>query len=80
MSITTVDTRNYGANDKEKVVFEAFDSLEEGRRMELINGDDPSSIYKKLRSERPNQFEWRSLEEGPELWKASIEKKYLNFI
>jgi uncharacterized protein (DUF2249 family) len=80
MSVKTIDTRNYETNDREKVVFDAYDSLHEGQRMELITGNEPSSIHKKLKTERPNQFEWHSLEKGPELWKSEIEKKYLKFI
>ncbi|EKQ57401.1 MULTISPECIES: DUF2249 domain-containing protein [unclassified Clostridium] len=72
---TTVDVRIYLPKDKRPAIFEAFDKLASGETMELINDHDPRPLYDHLSVERPNQFEWEYLEQGPELWRIGITKK-----
>lgn len=70
-----VDAREYEPKDKHRVIFETFDSLLSGEKMELINDHDPRPLHYQFIMEMPETFEWQYLEEGPEVWKVAIGKK-----
>ena len=80
MPILTLDMRNLNTDDKHKAVLEAFDSLELGERMILINDHDPSTMFEKLEEERGAKVEWEHTLEGPEQWESAVSKRYYNFI
>lgn len=70
-----VDAREYEPKDKHPVIINTFLGLKPGEKMELINDHDPKPLHYQFMIEMPNQFEWEYLEEGPEVWRVSIEKK-----
>lgn len=71
----TIDVRIYVPKDKRPAIFDTFNKLKVGETMELINDHDPRPLYDHFNVERPNQFEWEYLEQGPELWRIGITKK-----
>lgn len=71
----TIDVRTYAPKDKRPAIFRTFDKLKSGETMELINDHDPRPLYDHFNVERPNQFEWEYLEQGPELWRIGITRK-----
>lgn len=70
-----VDARNYEPKDKHAVIFQTFENLNTGEKMELINDHDPKPLHYQMQAEYTEQFEWEYLEEGPEVWRVSIGKK-----
>lgn len=72
---STVDARMYQPKDKHPVIFNTFDALEPGQKMELINDHDPRPLQYQFMMERADHFEWEYLEQGPEVWRVSIGKK-----
>lgn len=70
-----VDARQYPPKDKHPVIFQTFDQLEDGKKMELINDHDPRPLQYQFMIERPDEFEWEYLEQGPEVWRVAIGKK-----
>jgi len=80
MPVNKVYARNSKPEDEDRILFETLDSLQMGETIEIIDNHDPSLLYKELQANRPNEFEWSYLEEGPDTWKVSVEKKYLSFI
>ncbi len=74
----TVDAREYKPIDKHRVIFETFDSLGKGEKMELINDHDPKPLYYQFKAEREGFFNWEYLEEGPEVWRVAITKNFAN--
>ena len=71
----TIDVREYMPKDKRQAIFATFEKLNNGETMELINDHDPRPLYDHFNVERPNQFEWEYLEQGPELWRIGITRK-----
>lgn len=69
-----VDARKYEPKDKHPTIFNAFEALKPGEKMELINDHDPKPLQYQFMIEREGQFEWDYLEEGPEVWRVSISK------
>ncbi len=80
MSIMQLDTRQYKPEEQNKVIINAFDSLPVGDKMMLINDHDPTHVFNQLEEKRLGKFEWEYIEEGPDIWKVSLAKKYLNYI
>lgn len=70
-----VDARIYPPRDKHNVIFDTFNKLNKGEKMELINDHDPRPLHYQMLAEYSGQFEWEYLEEGPEVWRVAIEKK-----
>jgi uncharacterized protein (DUF2249 family) len=70
-----VDARKYEPKDKHAVIFQTFENLKLGEKLELINDHDPKPLHYQLLAEYTNQFEWEYLEEGPEIWRVSISKR-----
>ncbi|NLK28378.1 MAG: DUF2249 domain-containing protein [Clostridiales bacterium] len=70
-----VDARKYEPRDKHDVIFQTFEGLKPGEKMELINDHDPRPLYYQMQAEYTDQYEWEYLEEGPEVWRVSIGKK-----
>lgn len=69
-----VDVTQYEPRRKHPVIFENFDGLEVGQVMEISNDHDPRPLQYQFMMERPQQFEWQYLEEGPEVWRVAIKK------
>ncbi|MDR7856531.1 DUF2249 domain-containing protein [Tissierella sp.] len=80
MSILQIDTSGYTASDVNSVVLRTFSSLPVGEKMMLINDSDLSHAFKQLEENQYGKFEWEYIEEGPDVWKVSLAKKYLNYI
>lgn len=66
---------NYPPREKHPIIFKTFDELQSGEFMQLINDHDPKPLWYQFTVERPDQFSWEYLEEGPEVWKVAIGKK-----
>lgn len=80
MPILTIDVRDLNNEEKDKAVLKAFDSLDLGERMILINDTDPTPIFDKLEEQRGAKFEWEHTLEGPVQWESAVSKRYYNFI
>jgi len=71
----TVNAPDYPPREKHPTIFNAFDSLQSGEVMQLINDHDPKPLQYQFMMERENQFSWEYLEEGPNTWRVAIGKK-----
>jgi uncharacterized protein (DUF2249 family) len=67
-----LDVRQYAPKDKHPKIFQAFDGLKTGEKMELLNDHDPLPLKYQFQAERPGKFEWEYLEEGPDVWRVEI--------
>jgi hemerythrin-like domain-containing protein/uncharacterized protein (DUF2249 family) len=71
---TTVDARVLPVPQKHPTIFRAFDGLAVGTAMLLVNDHDPKPLYYTFAAERAGEFEWRYLEQGPEVWQVEISR------
>lgn len=60
---------------KHPTVFKTFDALQNGESFVLINDHDPIPLFYEMKAERGEVFEWKKIENGPEVWKVEIQKK-----
>ena len=67
-----LDVRQEIPARRHELIFEAYGALPPGDGFVLVNDHDPKPLYYQLAAERPNQFEWDYLEEGPQVWRVRI--------
>jgi hemerythrin-like domain-containing protein/uncharacterized protein (DUF2249 family) len=70
----TVDARVLPVPQKHPAIFRTFEGLKPGETMLLVNDHDPKPLYYQFAAERTGQFEWRYLENGPEVWRVEIRR------
>lgn len=70
-----LDVRTIQPRDRHPMIFSTFDALQPGESFELVNDHAPTPLYYQFLHERPDQFEWDKLEEGPETWRVTITRK-----
>lgn len=70
----TVDARVLPIPQKHPTIFRTFEDLPVGEAMLLVNDHDPKPLYYQFAAERTGQFEWRYLENGPEVWQVEIRR------
>lgn len=69
-----LDARQFPPRDRHRVIFQVFDGLASGSAIELTNDHDPKPLFYQFQNERPDQFTWKYLEEGPSIWRVAIGK------
>jgi uncharacterized protein (DUF2249 family) len=70
-----LDVRAIPPRDKHPSIFRAFDSLQSGQTLTLVNDHDPRPLRYQLMAERPNSFDWEYEAQGPEVWRVNIKRK-----
>lgn len=74
MSDNILDIRSLPPREKHPTIFQWFDALQSGNHFILVNDHKPQPLYYQFMMERPEQFSWEYLEEGPEVWQVKIGK------
>jgi uncharacterized protein (DUF2249 family) len=69
-----LDVRIIPSREKHPAIFRAFDALESGQSLVLLNDHDPRPLRYQLAAERPDTFDWAYEAEGPELWRVRISR------
>lgn len=67
-----VNAQDYDPSVRHSKIFEIFESLAVGEKMELTNDHDPKGLLYQFMVERNGQFTWDYLEEGPVVWRVAI--------
>ena len=70
-----LDVRVIPPRDKHPAIFRAFDALDSGQSLVLMNDHDPSPLRYQLAAERPDAFDWTYEAEGPEEWRVRIRRR-----
>lgn len=69
-----IDVREIPPRDRHPLIFETFDALPAHAGFELVNDHDPKPLYYQFLYERPGQFEWEYLEQGPVTWRVTVRR------
>ncbi|HEY9721641.1 MAG TPA: DUF2249 domain-containing protein [Oscillatoriaceae cyanobacterium] len=69
-----VDVRPLPPREKHPLIFNTFDALPKGGKMLLLNDHSPMPLKYQFQAERPGQFDWNPLQEGPDEWRIEISK------
>ncbi|HXG41469.1 MAG TPA: DUF2249 domain-containing protein [Dehalococcoidia bacterium] len=67
-----LDVRDMAPRERHPLIFRELDALRQGDALLLVNDHDPRPLYYELMAERPGQFSWEPVEQGPETWSVRI--------
>lgn len=70
-----IDVRSIPPRDRHPQIFTRLDALDFGGTLRLVNDHDPKPLRYQLEAERPGQFDWEVVEDGPEEWAIDITAK-----
>ncbi len=59
---------------KHPTILKKFDDLKSGEAFLLINDHDPIPLYYEMKAEKGESFDWKKIEDGPDVWKVEITK------
>jgi regulator of cell morphogenesis and NO signaling len=59
---------------KHPTILKRFDDLGSGESFLLVNDHDPIPLYYEMKAEKGEIFDWKKIEDGPEVWKVQITK------
>lgn len=71
---TTVVATEYPPQLKHKTIFAAYNELESGEAMLLVNDHDPVPLRFQFESMHPGKFTWEYIEQGPDTFQVKIAK------
>ena len=72
---STIDIRLLGScTDRKAHVLAAFDALEAGQSLVVVNDHLPSGLRRHFDEQRPGGFRWTALEAGPQVFRVEITK------
>lgn len=71
-AVRELDVRGVPPPQRHPLIFQTFEALRPGEAFVLINDHDPKPLYYQFQYERPGQFTWVYLEQGPEVWRVRI--------
>ncbi len=74
LSEHVLDVRRLPPPQRHPLIFQTFEALAPGQGFHLVNDHDPKPLYYQFAAERPGQFTWDYLEQGPEVWRVRIGK------
>lgn len=69
-----LDVRVIPPREKHPTIFHTFEALGSGESFILVNDHDPFPLRFQFEAERPGQFTWSYLEQGPQVWRVEIAK------
>ena len=72
--IKKLDIRPIIPREKHPTIFSTFEALNIGETFQLLNDHDPKPLYYEMEAERKGTFEWKYVEQGPEVWRVNIKK------
>lgn len=75
---TTIDVRSIVPRERHPLIFGAFDRLQPGDGLLLINDHDPKPLFYQFQAEAEGEFTWDYLENGPDVWQVRIGKPAAN--
>ena len=74
ISGTELDIRLVPPPQRHPLIESIFEKLKPGEAFVLVNDHDPKPLHYTFRYERPGQFTWDYLEQGPDTWRVRIGK------
>lgn len=69
-----LDVRVIPPREKHPTIFQTFAALSPGESFVLVNDHDPFPLRYQFEAERPGEFGWTYLEQGPQVWRVEISR------
>lgn len=69
-----LDVRRIIPRERHPLIFQLLDRLAPGQTLVIVNDHDPIPLYYQIQATRLQQYGWRYLESGPEIWRVEISR------
>ena len=69
-----LDVREIDKRFRKKIILNLFSELKDEQELELLSDHSLAPLNKLFQYEKHGFFEWKNLENGPDIWKVSIRK------
>jgi uncharacterized protein (DUF2249 family) len=73
-SAIVLDVREIPPRERHPTIHATFDALGAAAAFELVNDHDPKPLFYEFQAERPGEFTWEYIEQGPEVWRVRLGK------
>lgn len=74
-TVEVLDVREMAPRDRHSRIFETFRGLKPGESFILVNDHEPKPLLYQFQSEHDGEFDWWSLESGPQVWRVQIDRR-----
>lgn len=72
-STITLDVREFIPSERHAIIFKAFDGIEVGESIEIVNDHDPLGLKRSM-SDKGLGVDWHYLASGPDVWRVRLTK------
>ncbi len=72
---TVIDVRLIPPPQRHGLIFSQFESLIVGAAFELHSDHEPLPLQQQFQAQWPGQFDWETLEAGPQQWRVRIARR-----
>ncbi|MDC8773479.1 DUF2249 domain-containing protein [Roseateles albus] len=70
-----IDVRLIPPSQRHGLIFKEFESLAVGAWIELHSDHEPQPLKQQFQAQWPGQFDWETLEAGPQQWRLRIARR-----
>lgn len=70
-----LDVRDMVPKERHPAIFNAYNDLRPGESFILVNDHEPKPLLYQFQNEHDGEFDWWTLEQGPQVWRVSIGKR-----
>lgn len=72
--VATIDVRAIPLIVRHRLIFGTFERLKRGEEFVIVNDHDPRPLSYQFDERYGGTFEWRYLEQGPDVWRVRISR------
>ena len=72
--VQVLDLRSMPPFERHEKIFQAWDSMEAGDTLKIINDHDPKPLRYQFEVEHKDRYSWEYKQKGPKDWMVEIKK------
>jgi uncharacterized protein (DUF2249 family) len=69
-----IDVRTIAPSLRHSTIFGVLTALSPGGAMQVASDHDPRPLHYQIETRYPAEFDWRYLEQGPDVWRVEISR------
>ena len=70
-----IDVRHIQPSHRHSTIFGVLTGLAPGGAMQVASDHDPVPLHHQIDTRYPEQFDWRYIEQGPDVWRVEIKRQ-----
>jgi uncharacterized protein (DUF2249 family) len=74
-AVPLIDVRTIEPSQRHATIFGVLTSLVPGAARQVASDHDPVPLHMQIDSRYPDLFDWRYVEQGPDVWRVEIRRQ-----